>query len=995
MNINDYEKNGFEKYKDFAKTVKVILWEAIRSDNSLPQPQLIQYRAKDIKSLRNRLSEAGKPDTHTLELERRDLAGARVIFYTNNDIDLFLKSQLIYENFDVDEDSTKIYHAIPEKEDEPYRAIHYTVRLGKERTRLTEYTRFDGLRCEIQVQTILNHAWSETSHDIIYKNKLGGGYGKEAKKSITRRFDEIMNQYLIPAGFEIQKAQQEYERLLQGKDLFDKGVTKSLDNAENNNERYEILSALEDYFIPNHDDPTAAYEELRSPFLRAVKAALASENVPIKTTFGEFKGINANAVIERVISIIDIESLRYTDVIGTLQLLIDIYNVASPDDIREKILNVVKHLSEYNIDVYKQVGPTIQMELVGHLSEMSNSELESIRPIALKVWTETIKSDLTGIEFKADSVAFITGAVPVSDHLREVQDKAMKALFSAYNRSTDDAQKLAIISELNDTINIRRMTSNQAKTLEDRTRILEFVTEHIKATSYEILQHLEHQFLYDYFKIKDLTEDPGCQSEVAALMAAIFEFKDTVNADDRFVRYKVLVGFKSVFLSNWACNKYDYKETDEYRRMEANRYIEEINGGNANDWFDLIARCAETKSNDLATFPVFGDFIRKLAERKPEVAENFLVRASDDLRMFLPGFINGLALSNRCDIYERILDSELKSARNLEGVAHHLRYSNVQKPEYAARLLKRAIEKDDRMAVIECLLFAMEHSGTEKISDIDMFLRDALNFLNDRKDPSWVSKAWFLEKTTKFYEELTPDRTVQILQNLSYLPKVGFQVERILARLAKRQQEAIWDYFEARLARDDEYGEGEERFEAVPFEFNGLEKDISKDPQLAIRRGLSWFSRNPDLFQHRGGRLLSITFPNCQLELATALTDLVKAGGDVEAEFALAILENYHGETSTHVVLKEIVSRFPDDNIKMNSVRRIIGKTGVVSGTYGIAEAWQTKKESLTEWDKDERPSVKAFAKKYIEEFENMIASEYKRAETEWEMFKRNYDEDI
>ena len=146
-------------------------------------------------------------------------------------------------------------------------------------------------------------------------------------------------------------------------------------------------------------------------------------------------------------------------------------------------------------------------------------------------------------------------------------------------------------------------------------------------------------------------------------MAAIFKFRDTINADDRFVRYKVLVGFESVYPGHWTDEEFDYKEADEYRRGEANRYIDEINAANENDWFDLIARCAETKSDDLATFPVFGNFISKLAERKPEVADRFLAKASDDLRNFLAGFLNGLALSGRRDIYERILESELESAR--------------------------------------------------------------------------------------------------------------------------------------------------------------------------------------------------------------------------------------------------------------------------------------------------------------------------------------------
>ena len=224
------------------------------------------------------------------------------------------------------------------------------------------------------------------------------------------------------------------------------------------------------------------------------------------------------------------------------------------------------------------------------------------------------------------------------------------------------------------------------------------MTERAKATSYELLQHLEHRFFYDYLRAEGLTADPenrfDCQAEATALVAAILKLRDTINDDNRYVRYKVLVGFESVYSSHWTKKKFDYQGADEYRRGEANRYIDEINAKNEKDWFDLIARCAETKSNDLATFPVFVNFISKLAEHKPEVADKFLAKASDDLHDFLAGFLNGLALSNRPDIYDRILDSELESARNLAGVARHLRYSDIKKPDLAARLLRRTRSHD-------------------------------------------------------------------------------------------------------------------------------------------------------------------------------------------------------------------------------------------------------------------------------------------------------------
>ena len=1002
MNLNDYETKYFPIYKAFAETVRFILKKAILAADNLPRPQSIQYRAKGGESLRRRLVEAGKLHTQTLELDRSDLAGARLIFYTNNDVARFLASPLIRDNFEIEEDSTKIHHPTPENKETGYRAVHYTVRLQGNRLQLPEYARFVGLRCEIQIQTILSHAWSETSHDILYKKELSeaGGYGERAMKGIKRRFDRIMDEYLVPAGYEIQKAQEEYRRLLKGKELFDKDIAILLDKARNNNDRYEILSGLKDYAIPNYDDLTAAYKGLKGPLLRAVKAARVTEPVPIETTYGDMDGFKADAVTRLVVEII--ENLRYVDVVGALQLLIDIYRGEPKEDIRQQIVNAVKKLSEYNIDAYNQVGPMLQMALVDYLAEMSDVEVDSIRPIALAVWTEAIQSDITGTKWRADSVTLSTGALPVSDQLREVRDRALKALFSAYDRSTDDAQKRAVLLALDAAARTPHQGhySNDllAITLKDATRIVEFLTERTKHTSYELLQHLEHRFLWDYRRTKALTEDTdnrfSCQTDAKLLVATIFKFRDTINADPRFLQYKILVGFESVYPDHWTNEEFELEGADEYRRSEADRYIDEINSENGDDWFNLIERCAQTKSIDLATFPIFDNFISKLSESKPEVTRRFLEKASDDLRFFLSDFLNGLAASGRADIYDRILEDELESARSLTSIAWHLRKSDVTKPDFAARLLKRAIEKGDQGAVSHCLLLALEYYGTEKVPDADTFVRDALTFLNNRKDSRWVSQAWFLQKPTKFYEQLTPERTTQILNNLGYLPEVNYQVERVLVRLAERQPEAVWDYFGVRLSQEAVDDVDEDRFEAVPFQFHGLEKELSKNPQFAINKGLSWFARDRHLFQFRGGRVLSNTFPNCTPEFATALVDLVRNGSDTEAEFTLAILQNYLGATSTHIVLKEIVSRFPDDASKMNKIRASLDSVGMTRGEFGLAEAWRARKDSLKEWLTDDRPAVRAFAEMHIAELDRMIASEQRSAESRKEMRKRDYEED-
>jgi hypothetical protein len=102
------------------------------------------------------------------------------------------------------------------------------VRLKADRASLAEYSAVAGLWCEVQVQTILNHAWAEMAHDTIYKKPdLPGGFGASLMQSIEDRMADIMRKHLIPAGYEFQKVLDEFERLAAGKKLFDRGSLKA------------------------------------------------------------------------------------------------------------------------------------------------------------------------------------------------------------------------------------------------------------------------------------------------------------------------------------------------------------------------------------------------------------------------------------------------------------------------------------------------------------------------------------------------------------------------------------------------------------------------------------------------------------------------------------------------------------------------------------------------------------------------------------------------
>ena len=282
MNFDDYEQKHQTVYTEFAGVVKYILEKALAETTESPRPQSIQSRGKAAADLKPKLADRGILDSQSIESEIKDLAGARLIFYTNSDVDRFLNSRLIPNNFDVEWHETRTHHPLDENVQQRYQAVHYTVCLNEARTLLPEYAKFKGMRCEIQIQTILNHAWAETSHDILYKPPAAKGFGSNAMQSIEKRMVRIMDGYLLPAGYEFQKVQYDFQRLMQGKELFDRGAIETLEECTNNNDKHAILSRIKDYVLPNYDDIEGIYPELRRALIKTVDDAQNWKSNPFK-----------------------------------------------------------------------------------------------------------------------------------------------------------------------------------------------------------------------------------------------------------------------------------------------------------------------------------------------------------------------------------------------------------------------------------------------------------------------------------------------------------------------------------------------------------------------------------------------------------------------------------------------------------------------------------------------------------------------------------------
>ena len=108
------------------------------------------------------------------------------------------------------------------------------------------------------------------------------------------------------------------------------------------------------------------------------------------------------------------------------------------------------------------------------------------------------------------------------------------------------------------------------------------------------------------------------------LRQAIFRFRDAVNANVDFVTYKTLVGYESVFAPAWSDDGFDIEGEQAYRSEKIDALVASVTDDNADEWFARLVRCAETESNDLATFPSFGTFLERLGSASPKILVRYL-----------------------------------------------------------------------------------------------------------------------------------------------------------------------------------------------------------------------------------------------------------------------------------------------------------------------------------------------------------------------------------
>lgn len=155
-------------YRDAEPRFKALADIVAATINSLLKEQRVAYLAVSarVKTLESILEKFSRKSYESYK-DLTDFLGVRVIVYLDSEIStvcqLLEKAFQAHPELGVDKSEELAVDQIG------YRSVHYICDLGNKRLELPELSQYKGLKFEVQIRTVLQHAWAEIEHDRSYK----------------------------------------------------------------------------------------------------------------------------------------------------------------------------------------------------------------------------------------------------------------------------------------------------------------------------------------------------------------------------------------------------------------------------------------------------------------------------------------------------------------------------------------------------------------------------------------------------------------------------------------------------------------------------------------------------------------------------------------------------------------------------------------------------------------------------------------------------------
>ena len=175
--MSEYYQN-VDTYKKLSHDVNEIITTLLEVNQIKISNMAIRIKSEE--ALRNKVMYKNKY-SHLDEIT--DILGVRIITLFENDVDTILG--LLEKTFEVCEIVDKRKKERSSRIEFGYNSLHVIVKFTDARCSLVEYQKYQDIRFEIQLRTVLQHAWAEVEHGLGYKSYY------EPPMSVKRKLNRL------------------------------------------------------------------------------------------------------------------------------------------------------------------------------------------------------------------------------------------------------------------------------------------------------------------------------------------------------------------------------------------------------------------------------------------------------------------------------------------------------------------------------------------------------------------------------------------------------------------------------------------------------------------------------------------------------------------------------------------------------------------------------------------------------------------------------------
>jgi putative GTP pyrophosphokinase len=179
MSILDEFDRQRHLYAELSAKMEELLHELLKA-NSI-RVHSVTSRPKDKASFEKKINST--PGKYGALSDVTDLCAARLTTYLADEVDGL--ANLVETEFGIDRANSVDKRQALDPDQFGYMSVHYVATIKDTRADLPGYRRFRGVKFEIQIRSILQHAWAEIEHDLQYKS------ADEIPRDLKRRFARL------------------------------------------------------------------------------------------------------------------------------------------------------------------------------------------------------------------------------------------------------------------------------------------------------------------------------------------------------------------------------------------------------------------------------------------------------------------------------------------------------------------------------------------------------------------------------------------------------------------------------------------------------------------------------------------------------------------------------------------------------------------------------------------------------------------------------------